>query len=199
VTDLAANQRALIQQAEIKTLVRYRALTLAIVLVLAWPEALLGQVTFEPSDCDFRVWFVAPPTVTRTMVPVAEGRVVESTVAELNPRLDDGYAHYFRAECVPVALGSISRDDLIEAMTELARMNHLQDPKVWVEELPNGPMVVRVRASIDSGQRVYFLDIRRYLGETSMFDAWAGAERFPTNGIVMFFRSVSYRGRLLHN
>ena len=41
-------------------MVRSRTLTLAIVLALAWPEALLGQVTFEPSDCDFRVWFRRP-------------------------------------------------------------------------------------------------------------------------------------------
>ena len=176
-----------------------RVLTLAFALILAWPEAVLAQVTFEPSGCDFRVWFVAQPTVTKATVPAADGGVVETTVAELNPRLDDGYAHYFRAECTQIAPGPMSRDDLIEDMTKLARMNHLQDAKVWVEELPDGQMVGRVRASIDSGQRVYYFDIRRYLGETSLFDAWAGAERFPTEGIVMFFRSVAYRGRLLHN
>ncbi len=77
-------------------------------------------------------------------------------------------------------------------------MNHLQDPKVWVEELPGGQMVGRVRASIDSGQQVYFLDIRRYLGETSLLDAWAGTEHFPTEGIVMFFKSVACHGRLVN-
>lgn len=176
-----------------------RAFGLAFIFVLAWPEAALAQVTFQPSGCDFRDWFVAQPMITKAAIPTADGAVVETTVAELNPRLDDGYAHYFRAECTQTILGPMSQADLIEDMTELARMNRLQDPKVWVEELPSGLMIGRVRASADSGQRVYFLDIRRYLGETSVFDAWAGAERFPTEGIVMFFRSVAYRGSLLHN
>ncbi len=87
---------------------------------------------------------------------------------------------------------------LIEDMIELARANHLQEPNVWVERLPSGRLVGRLRASIDSGQRVYFFDIRRYLGASSVFDAWAGAERYPTEGIIMFFRSVAYRGSLLH-
>jgi hypothetical protein len=179
-------------------MVNARTLSLAAVLALAWPEAIPAQVTFAPSGCEFRVWFVAQPTVTEATVPAADGRAVETTVAELNPRLDDGYAHYFRAECTHIALGAISNEGLIEDMTELARMNRLQDAKIWVEELPGGPMVGRVRATVNSGQRIYFLDIHRYVGETSLFDVWAGAERFPTEGIVMFFRSVAYRGRLLY-
>ncbi len=175
-----------------------RALSLVFILALAWPEAGLAQVTFQPNGCDFRVWFVAQPIVTKATVPMADGAVVETTIAELNPRLHDGYAHYFRAECTQTTLGLMSEANLIEDMTELARANHLQEPKVWVEKLPSGRMVGRVRASVDSGQRVYFLDIRRYLGETSVFDVWAGAERFPTEGIVMFFKSVAYRGSLLH-
>lgn len=176
-----------------------RTFGLALIFVLAWQEAPVAQVTFQPNGCDFRVWFVAQPMITKAAARMADGTIVETTVAELNPRLGDGYAHYFRAECTQMTLGPMSQADLIEDMTELARMNHLQDPKIWVEELPSGPMVGRVRASSDSGQRVYFLDIRRYLGETSFFDAWAGAERFPTEGIIMFFRSVAYRGSLLHN
>jgi hypothetical protein len=91
-----------------------------------------------------------------------------------------------------------SEADLIADMTELARMNRLQATTVWVEELPNGQRVGRLRAHLDSGQRIYFLDIRRYIGKNSIFDAWAGAERFPTEGIVMFFRSIAHHGSLLY-
>jgi len=129
---------------------------------------------------------------------MADGTMLDTVIAELNPRLNDGYAHYFRAECTQVALGPMSQADMIEDMRGLARMNHLEDAKVWVEELPSGQMVGRVRASLDSGQRLYFLDIRRYRGDTSLFDVWAGAERYPTEGIAMFFKSVAYRGRFLH-
>ena len=131
-------------------------------------------------------------------MPKEDGTTLATVIAELNPLLEDGYAHYFRAECTQAALALMSQADLIEDMTELARMNRLEDAKVWVEELPGGQMVGRVRASLDSGQRVYFFDIRRYLGQTSLFDVWAGAERYPTEGITMFFNSVAYRGRLLH-
>lgn len=180
-------------------MLNFRSLSLLFILALVWSEAALAQVTFQPNGCDFRVWFVTQPIITKATVPMADGTVVETTIAELNPRLNDGYAHYFRAECTQTTLGVMSETDLIEDMTELARANHLEAQKVWVEKLPSGLMVGRVRASIDSGQRVYFFDIRRYLGETSVFDAWAGAEQFPTEGIVMFFRSVAYRGSLLHN
>jgi hypothetical protein len=107
-----------------------------------------------------------------------DGTLIETTLAELNPRLDDGYVHYFRAECTEVAVGPVSEVDMIEGMTELARMNHLQKPKVWVEELHSGRMVGRLRANIDTGQSIYFLDVRRYLGETSIFDAWPAPSSF---------------------
>ncbi len=175
-----------------------RTLALIVAFVLVRPEIVLAQVTFQPSGCDFRVWFVTEPTITKVTVPAVDGMTLDTVIAELNPRLDDGYAHYFRAECTQVALGPMLQADLIENMTELARMNRLEDTKIWVEELPSGQMVGRVRASVNSGQRIYFLDIRRYLGENSLFDVWAGAEQYPTEGIVMFFKSVAYRGRLLN-
>jgi hypothetical protein len=67
----------------------------------------------------------------------------------------------------------VSDDELIEDMAKIARMNH--------------------------GQRVNSLDIRGCLGEANLFDAWAGAESYPTEGIVMFFKSVAYRRRLLYD
>ena len=175
-----------------------RAITLIFAILLVRPETAHAQVTFQPSGCEFRVWFVTGPTITKASMPTADGTMHDTMIAELNLILNDGYAHYFRAECSLVALASMSQADMIEDMTELARMNRFEDAKVWVEELPSGQIVGRVRASLDSGQRLYFFDIRRYLGETSLFDVWAGAERYPTEGIAIFFKSVAYRGRLLH-
>lgn len=175
-----------------------RAVTLVVALFLVRAETALAQVTFQPSGCEYRVWFVTDPIITKASVPMGDGTTRDTVIAELNPILDDGYAHYFRAECAQVTLGPMSQANLIEDMTELVRMNRLEDAKVWVEELPSGQMVGRVRASLDSGQRVYLFDVRRYLGKTSLFDVWAGAERYPTEGVTMFFKSVAYRGRLLH-
>lgn len=175
-----------------------RAFGLMVVMALAQAEDAFAQVTFQPTGCEFRVWFVTDPIVTTAILPLADGSSVETMIAELNLRLDDGYAHYFRAECTLTALALMPKEDMIGDMTELARMNNLEDAKIWIEELSSGQMVGRVRASLNSGQRVYHLDIRRYVGENSILDMWAGAERFPTEGIVMFFKSVAYRGRLLN-
>ena len=139
----------------------FRAVAMIVAIFMVWPETAFAQVTFQPRGCEFRVWFVTDPIVTKASVPMSDGTTVDTLIAELNPILDDGYAHYFRAECSQVALASMSKADMIEGMQELARMNSLQDAKIWVEELPNSQMVGRVRASLDSGQRLYFLDIRR--------------------------------------
>ena len=154
-------------------------LALFAVLVLSWPNKALAQVTFEPHGCEFRVWFVSEPTITKATLPIVDGGTIETTIGELNPLLNDGYAHFFRAECTQIDLGSMSQADLIDDMATLVQMNQLQDAKIWAEELATGEMVGRARASLDAGERVYHLDIRRYVGESSVFDAWAGAESFP--------------------
>jgi hypothetical protein len=83
-------------------------------------------------------------------------------------------------------------------MTEFGRMNHFDDVKVWVEERDDGQAIGRLRGSVNSGQRVYLFDVRRYVSDSNVFYVWAGAERFPTEGIIMFFRSVAYKGRPLN-
>lgn len=158
-------------------------------------NAALGQVTFQPPGCEFRVWFVVEPKVTKAKVPTASGPV-ETTIAELNPILDDNRAHYFRAECTLVALEKV---DLADNMRQIAEANRLRDAKVWVEEdQSSGLAIGRLRATISTGQRTYYMDIRRYVSENALFDVWAGAEAFPTEGIIMFFRSVAYQGKSIH-
>lgn len=179
-------------------MLKLRTLILALAIVLTLSEGALGQVMFQPSNCDFRVWFAAQPSITKATVPTADGILIETTIAELNPILDDGYAHYFRAECSQLSLGARSQAEMIEDMTELASLNRLENSKAWVEVLPSGQMIGHLRASIDSGQRIYFFDIRRYLSENNVFDAWAGAEQYPTEGISQFFKSVAYRGSIIH-
>jgi hypothetical protein len=42
-----------------------RALAVAGVIILGCSGAALGQVTFQPTGCEFRVWFVAEPITQR--------------------------------------------------------------------------------------------------------------------------------------
>lgn len=118
------------------TMLFLRAIALVVAIVLVRPETALAQATFEPSGCEYRVWFVTDtdPIITKATVPMADGTTHDTVIAELNPILDDGSAHYFRADCAQVTLGPMSQADMIEDMTELAKMNRLEEARVWVEE-----------------------------------------------------------------
>ena len=126
------------------------------------------------------------------------GALVESTIAELGAKLKSGLAHYFRSECAPIKAQALTSENMIQDLNDLVKMNNLQDATVWTEEGNKIGIIGRIRAKLDSGTRVYFLDIRIYVSGGNVFAVWAGAERYPTLGIQMFFKSVNFRGEFIY-
>ena len=61
-----------------------RAITLIFAILLVRPETAHAQVTFQPSGCEFRVWFVTGPTITKASMPTADGTMHDTMIAELN-------------------------------------------------------------------------------------------------------------------
>jgi hypothetical protein len=55
------------------------------------------------------VWFVTKPKTATATIAAADGSKVVAQIAELNVQLDDGNAHYFRAECSQISVGRESK------------------------------------------------------------------------------------------
>jgi hypothetical protein len=162
--------------------------------------AATAQVTFQPTDCDFRAVFVISPDVKTITVPSGIGKPSSEIVANLEVMLD-GKRNIFRAECMVANVPPVLEEKLLlEDMQTLAQGNNLRNPTVWVEKDVTDGLVGRIRGQLSVGTMTYVMDMHRFFSTRNVFDAWIGspAGTFPSEGNLIFLKELRRHGKPLN-
>lgn len=148
----------------------------------------------QPQGCEFGVTFPETPTVKRTGFPEVAGAVMhEASQAELN-----GNAVW--TDCTQFDFSEFKRklgnDEQVVRFLAKGLAEKSNWPSYRITMFKSGPAGAELEASkVINGQKNSYR-IHFYLGETSLFAAYHGADvsTFPTRRGQNFLKSITYNG-----